>query len=49
MYEGRARPVSLSVAERAAEEVLSLPVHPELAAADRRVVCETIAAHYDTR
>ncbi len=36
-------------AERAADEVLSLPVHPSLSADDRRTVVEAVWDHYDTQ
>ncbi|MDG5761867.1 DegT/DnrJ/EryC1/StrS family aminotransferase [Natronococcus sp. A-GB1] len=36
-------------AERAADEVLSLPVHPSLSAEDRRTVVEAVWDHYDTQ
>ncbi|WP_394739807.1 DegT/DnrJ/EryC1/StrS family aminotransferase [Natronococcus roseus] len=36
-------------AERAADEVLSVPVHPSLSADDRRTVVEAVWDHYDTQ
>lgn len=45
VYAHRDHP-PLERAERAAETVLSLPVHPALTPADRRTVVQTIADHY---
>ncbi|MFA9504146.1 DegT/DnrJ/EryC1/StrS family aminotransferase, partial [Natrinema sp. H-ect1] len=37
------------VAERAADEVLSLPVHPTLSERDRRIVVEAVRDHFTTQ